>query len=55
MHGYDGVPGRPGNAALKTFGIPIDLESKARGRTSIETGSPTSTLRSIISALPVSK
>jgi anthranilate phosphoribosyltransferase len=30
MHGYDGVPGRPGNAAvLKTLGIPIDLEPKA--------------------------
>ncbi len=30
MHGYDGVPGRPGNAALlKALGIPIDLEAKA--------------------------
>ena len=30
MHGYDGVPGRPGNAGLlKALGIPIDLESKA--------------------------
>jgi anthranilate phosphoribosyltransferase len=30
MHGYDGIPGRPGNAAvLKALGIPIDLEGKA--------------------------
>ncbi|HSS30849.1 MAG TPA: hypothetical protein VLL06_07515, partial [Nitrospiraceae bacterium] len=30
MHGYDGIPGRPGNAgALKTLGLPIDLEPKA--------------------------
>ena len=30
MHGYDGIPGRPGSAAvLKTLGVPIDLESKA--------------------------
>ena len=30
MHGYDGVPGRPGNAGLlKALGIPTDLESKA--------------------------
>jgi anthranilate phosphoribosyltransferase len=30
MHGYDGIPGRPGNAALlKALGIPIDLEPKA--------------------------
>lgn len=30
MHGYDGVPRRPGNAAvLKALGIPIDLEPKA--------------------------
>ena len=29
MHGYDGIPGRPGNAAvLKSLGIPIDLEGK---------------------------
>ena len=30
MHGYDGIPGRPGNAAvLRGLGIPIDLEGKA--------------------------
>jgi len=30
MHGYDGIPGRPGSAAvLKTLGVPIDLEGKA--------------------------
>ena len=30
MHGYDGIPGRPGNAAvLKTLGVPIDLEGGA--------------------------
>jgi anthranilate phosphoribosyltransferase len=30
MHGYDGIPGRLGNAGvLKTLGIPIDLEAKA--------------------------
>jgi anthranilate phosphoribosyltransferase len=30
MHGYDGIPGRPGNAAvLKALGIPIDLEGGA--------------------------
>jgi anthranilate phosphoribosyltransferase len=30
MHGYDGIPGRPGNAAvLKALGIPIDLEGQA--------------------------
>ncbi len=30
MHGYDGIPGRPGNAGvLKALGIPIDLEPKA--------------------------
>lgn len=30
MHGYDGIPGRPGNAAvLKSLGIPIDLEGQA--------------------------
>jgi anthranilate phosphoribosyltransferase len=30
MHGYDGIPGRPGSAgALKALGIPIDLEPKA--------------------------
>jgi anthranilate phosphoribosyltransferase len=30
MHGYDGIPGRPGNAGvLKALGIPIDLEGKA--------------------------
>jgi anthranilate phosphoribosyltransferase len=30
MHGYDGVPGRPGSAGvLKALGIPIDLEPKA--------------------------
>src|SRR6476661_838370 len=30
MHGYDGIPGRPGNAAvLRALGIPIDLEGKA--------------------------
>ena len=29
MHGYDGVPGRPGSAGvLKALGIPIDFESK---------------------------
>ena len=29
MHGYDGIPGRPGNAGLlKTLGVPIDLEPK---------------------------
>jgi anthranilate phosphoribosyltransferase len=29
MHGYDGIPGRPGNAGvLKALGIPIDLEPK---------------------------
>ena len=32
MHGYDGIPGRPGNAAiLKALGIPIDLDGKAVG------------------------
>ena len=30
MHGYDGIPGRPGSAGvLKTLGIPIDLDPKA--------------------------
>jgi anthranilate phosphoribosyltransferase len=30
MHGYDGIPGRLGNAgALKALGLPIDLEAKA--------------------------
>lgn len=29
MHGYDGIPGRPGNAGvLKSLGLPIDLEPK---------------------------
>lgn len=29
MHGYDGIPGRPGNAGvLKTLGLPIDMEPK---------------------------
>lgn len=29
MHGYDGIPGRPGNAGvLKALGVPIDLEPK---------------------------
>ncbi len=29
MHGYDGVPGRPGSAGvLRALGIPVDLESK---------------------------
>ena len=29
LHGYDGIPGRPGSAgALKALGIPIDSESK---------------------------
>ncbi len=32
MHGYDGVPGRPGNAGvLKVLGLPIDLPPKAVG------------------------
>lgn len=30
MHGYDGIPGRPGSAGvLKALGIPVDLEPKA--------------------------
>ena len=30
MHGYDGIPGRLGNAGvLKALGLPIDLEAKA--------------------------
>jgi anthranilate phosphoribosyltransferase len=30
MHGYDGIPGRAGNAAvLKSLGVPIDLEGQA--------------------------
>jgi anthranilate phosphoribosyltransferase len=30
MHGYDGIPGRPGNAGvLKALGLPIDLDPKA--------------------------
>ena len=30
MHGYDGIPGRPGNAGvLKALGVPIDLDQKA--------------------------
>lgn len=30
MHGYDGIPGRPGAAGvLKALGIPIDLDAKA--------------------------
>jgi len=30
MHGYDGIPGRSGNAGvLKAMGLPIDLEPKA--------------------------
>ena len=30
MHGYDGIPGRPGTAAvLKALGIPIDLDGRA--------------------------
>jgi anthranilate phosphoribosyltransferase len=30
MHGYDGVPGRPGSAgALKALGIPVDLTPRA--------------------------
>ena len=29
MHGYDGIPGRPGNAGvLKALGLPIDMEAK---------------------------
>jgi anthranilate phosphoribosyltransferase len=29
MHGYDGVPGRPGSAGvLKALGVPVDLEPK---------------------------
>ncbi len=29
MHGYDGIPGRPGNAGvLKCLGLPIDMEPK---------------------------
>ncbi len=29
MHGYDGIPGRPGNAGvLKALGLPIDLDPK---------------------------
>jgi len=29
MHGYDGIPGRPGSAGvLKALGVPIDLEPK---------------------------
>lgn len=32
MHGYDGIPGRPGTAAiLKALGVPIDLEPKHIG------------------------
>jgi len=32
MHGYDGVPNRPGNAGvLKALGVPIDLQPKAVG------------------------
>ena len=32
MHGYDGIPGRPGTAGvLKALGLPIDLEPKAVG------------------------
>lgn len=32
MHGYDGIPGRPGNAGiLKALGLPIDLEPKVVG------------------------
>ena len=32
MHGYDGIPGRPGAAGvLKALGIPIDLDPKMAG------------------------
>ena len=32
MHGYDGIPGRPGSAGvLKALGVPIDLSSQAVG------------------------
>ena len=32
MHGYDGIPGRPGGAGvLKALGIPIDLSAEAVG------------------------
>lgn len=32
MHGYDGIPGRPGSAGvLKALGVPIDLTSEAVG------------------------
>lgn len=39
MHGYDGIPGRPGNAAvLKALGIPIDLEPRAVSNTLVKHG-----------------
>jgi len=32
MHGYDGIPGRPGQAGvLEALGVPIDLDAKAAG------------------------
>ena len=39
MHGYDGIPGRPGNAGvLKALGIPIDLEGKAVANSVVKHG-----------------
>ena len=34
MHGYDGIPGRPGSAGvLKTLGLPVDMEPKIAAET----------------------
>jgi anthranilate phosphoribosyltransferase len=39
IHGYDGIPGRPGNAAvLKAMGLPIDLDGKAVANMVMEHG-----------------
>ncbi len=39
MHGYDGIPGRPGNAgALKALGLPIDLAPKQAAEAVISRG-----------------
>lgn len=39
MHGYDGIPGRPGNAGvLKALGLPIDLDPEVAAETVVKQG-----------------